>query len=112
MRSYRALPSSRPRSTSTRTTRLGALTDALSSRARGAAEALGVNHESICERVHHARREFERVHSIFNFAVTFNCAGAAVNGHIADSNFRPLVERLTYGRAVAGGTARGTRGLV
>ena len=112
MRSYRALPSSRPRSTSTRTTRLGALTDALSSRARGAAEALGVNHESICERVHHARREFERVHSIFNFAVTFNCAGAAVNGHVADSNFRPLVERLTYGRAVAGGTARGTRGLV
>ena len=112
MRSHRALPSSRPRSTSTRTTRLGALTNAVSSRARGAAEALGVNHESICERVHRARRDFERVHSIFNFAVTFNCAGAAVNGHIADSNFRPLVERLTYGRAVAGGTARGTRGLV
>ena len=97
---------------STRTTRLGALTYAVSSRARGAPEALGVDHESICERVHHARREFERVHSIFNFAVTFNCAGAAVNGHVADSNFRPLVERLTYGRALAGGTARGTRGLV
>ena len=39
MRSHRALPSSRPRSTSTRTTRLGALTNAVSSRARGAAEA-------------------------------------------------------------------------
>ena len=112
MRSHRALPSSRPRSTSTRTTRLGALTNAVSSRARGAAEALGVDHESICERVHHARREFERVHAIFNFAVTFNCAGAAVNGHVAEGDFRPLVERLTYGRAVAGGTARGTRGRV
>ena len=84
----------------------------MSSRARGAAEALGVDHESICERVHHARREFERVHSIFIFAVTFNCAGAAVNGHVAEGDFRPLVERLTYGRPMAGGTARGTRGLV
>ena len=63
--------------------------------------------------MHHARREFERVHSIFNlFAVTFNCAGAAVNGHVGESDFRPLVERLTYGRAMAGGTARGTPGLV
>ena len=84
----------------------------MSSRARGAAEALGVDHESICGRMHVARREFERVHSIFNFAVTFNCAGAAVNGHVAECDFRPLVERLTYGRPMAGGTARGTRGLV
>ena len=113
MHSHRDLPSSRPRSTSTRTTRLGALTNSVSSGARGGEEPHELRRESLCERVHHARSEFERVHAIFNSsAVTFNCAGAAVNGHVADSNFRPLVERLTYGRAVAGGTACGTRGLV
>ena len=76
----------------------------MSSRARGAAEALGVDHESICERVHHARREFERVHSIFNFAVTFNCAGAAVNGDVAECDFQPQVARPTYGKASASGS--------
>ena len=112
MHSHRDLPSSRPRSTSTRTTRLGAQTNSVSSGARGGEEPHELRRESLCERVHHARSEFERVHAIFNSAVTFNCAGAAVNGHVAESDFRSLMERLTYGRAMAGGTARGARGRV
>ena len=54
--------------------------------------------------MHHACREFERVHSIFNFAVTFNCAGAAVNGDVAECDFQPQVARLTYGKASASGS--------
>ncbi len=104
MRFHRALPSSRPRSTSTRTTRLGALTKPVSSGARDGAEAHELDRESLCERVHHARSEFERVHAIFNSAVTFNCAGAAVNGDVAECDFQPQVARPTYGKASASGS--------
>ena len=97
MHSHRDLPSSRPRSTSTRTTRLGALTKSVSFGARGGAEAHELGHESLCERVHHARREFERVNTIFNYAVTFNCAGAAVNGHVAECNSEPQAARMACG---------------
>ena len=108
MRFHRALPSSRPRSTSTRTTRLGALTKPVSSGARDGAEAHELDRESLCERVHHARSEFERVHAIFNSAVTFNCAGAAVNGEVAECDFQPQVARLACMAAVGGGTATGS----
>ena len=108
MRSHRALPSSRPRSTSTRTTRLGALTKSVSSGARGGAEARELDRESLCERVHHARREFERVNTIFNSAVTFNCAGVAVNGDVAECDFQPQVARMACMAAVGGGTATGS----
>jgi len=50
----------------------------------------------LCERVHHARREFERVHTIFTSAVTFNCAGAAVNGIIEERVSKSQVAQLGY----------------
>ena len=76
----------------------------MSSGARGGEEPHELRRESLCERVHHARSEFERVHAIFNSAVTFNCAGAAVNGDVAECDFQPQVARPTYGKASASGS--------
>ena len=105
MHSHRDLPSSRPRSTSTRTTRLGALTNSVSSGARGGEEPHELRRESLCERVHHARSEFERVHAIFNSAVTFNCAGAAVNGIIEERVSKSRVVQMGCMEAVYSRTA-------